>query len=620
MKIITKKIIFTITLIFILLIGAVLRLSGIKYGTPDLFHPDETRIILDTLSMIQRLSPISENINYPSLFKYILAITYGLAFFFGKIFGIYQDKFDFAIRFLVDPSRILILSRITTCVLGCVTIVIGYLWGLKIKKSHCVGLIAAIFLAVEWQLVLESQFVLHQTLSALASLIAFFGINLIFVNKNPKTYAFSGFLFGIALSSHHTTVLLVPTLLYTIIKTTRDEKNKKTVIKGWVLFALFSFLFGVVGNLNWIFKFKSSLDFLLQGSGAGKVAFSSTPYFSYTIPSITLWLVKELVTFDNLLGIILLIGIIKSLKNRSRSDISYLILIVTYLIFYHNWAFRWMHLFVSLIPIMCLKGAEALFLLLKKIKASGKLSLILVIAIIAPNIVQLSKFNNAKNFPETRQVAKSWIEDNIPPNTRIAVDWAAYAVPIKSDIPMILKNKIAEKYYQDMVPSNIKDAYLSTISDKPKYQIYQMIESLDNPHWPIIMPTDKIALASKEPVFMDLYSYFNFVPLAKLKENNVEYLVIESYTYGLFLESSDVDKEYLHNVYYKDQIAQFSNHDGKIATGTQHELLYYLAKGGRDYFKTIMNEQKEIKLIKEFRPTKNQIGPVVRIYQFQKKY
>ena len=228
MKIITKKIIFTITLIFILLIGAVLRLSGIKYGTPDLFHPDETRIILDTLSMIQRLSPISENINYPSLFKYILAITYGLAFFFGKIFGIYQDKFDFAIRFLVDPSRILILSRITTCVLGCVTIVIGYLWGLKIKKSHCVGLIAAIFLAVEWQLVLESQFVLHQTLSALASLIAFFGINLIFVNKNPKTYVFSGFLFGIALSSHHTTVLLVPTLLYTIIKTTRDEKNKKT--------------------------------------------------------------------------------------------------------------------------------------------------------------------------------------------------------------------------------------------------------------------------------------------------------------------------------------------------------------------------------------------------------
>jgi len=84
--------------------------------------------------------------------------------------------------------------------------------------------------------------------------------------------------------------------------------------------------------------------------------------------------------------------------------------------------------------------------------------------------------------------------------------------------------------------------------------------------------------------------------------------------YGMFLEQNDPSKIFLHNIYFKDNINSFNNHDGYLATGSQNELLYYLAKEGRDYFKVLLKEEGA-RLIKEFFPSNRTLGPVVKIYQ-----
>jgi len=93
------------------------------------------------------------------------------------------------------------------------------------------------------------------------------------------------------------------------------------------------------------------------------------------------------------------------------------------------------------------------------------------------------------------------------------------------------------------------------------------------------------------------------------------YIVLTSYTYAMFLYSDDPRKIYMANSYIKDDVLPFFNHGHTIDAGTQHELMYYVAKRGRDYFSQLLdNKIPGIKLIKEFVPSADQYGPVVKIY------
>src|SRR3989338_4437278 len=178
----------SIFLALIVALALAVRLGGIGYGLPELINTDEARIILDSMSMGQRLSLLSEDVNYPLFTKYILTFSYGAFFVEGKLIGLFKDRVDLAVRFLTDPSAVVLLSRIVMAALGTIGVVLAYYWGKIIDRSVKTGLIAALFVAVEWQLVLESQYALHQTLAALTSTIAFFGMSYICLSESRKAY------------------------------------------------------------------------------------------------------------------------------------------------------------------------------------------------------------------------------------------------------------------------------------------------------------------------------------------------------------------------------------------------------------------------------------------------
>ena len=600
----------------ILALGLFVRLAGINFGLPQLMHTDEARIILDSMSMGQRLSLLSEDVNYPLFTKYIFTISYGVYFVAGSLLGYFQDKIDFAVKFLADPAKIVLLSRVVMTMVGSLTMVVAYFWGKIIDKSVKTGLIAALFVAVEWQLVLESQYALHQTMAALSALLAFLGISLIAGRMTKRPYLIAGITMGIAISSHQTSILLVPALLYLFVSDFLDRRVAKPVLfRNWLTFSLMALMFGILGNFNYIFQFRKSLNFFLQGSGAAKVAFSSTPYFSYDILSIFGWYVIELIRRNYIIGALSIFSIFLSLKDRKKGDVIYLITFLTYLIFFKTWAFRWMHLFVSFIPISLIFGARLLSRLTDKLNLSGLMVLFVCLLLIMPNLNDLISMNIAKQLPETRQLALDWIQLNIPAGTKIAIDYPAHAVPIPSIYPAMLRNRLAMDYFDNNIPEEIKRGYFSAIVKEDHYDVIDMIDSKDEPIWPKNMPDDAIARASASTTMRDIYGYFNFKPISEIKASGARYIVITSYTYGMFLLSSDQRKFPLANTYIKDDVLPFLNHDGNISIGTQHELVYYLAKRGREYFLQLLdNKDPDIHFVKEFVPAKNEFGPVVKIY------
>jgi len=605
--------------VFILLLGFFVRLAGVNFGLPNLIHTDEARIILDSMSMGQRMSLLSEDVNYPLFTKYMFTISYGLYYVVGLLSGLFKDRVDFAAQFLANPSNVVYLSRVVMSIAGSIVMIIAFFWGKIIDKSERTGLIAALFAAVEWQLVLESQYALHQTLAALGSLLAFFGISLLCISRDKKSYVTAGLTMGVAISSHQTAVLLLPAIFFLFISDFLDKKMSKPIlINNWLRFALMAAMIGALGNLNFIFQFQRSINFFLQGSGAAKVAFSSTPFFSYDIPSIAWWYVSEFVRRNYAIGLLSVVSLLLSLRNRKKLDTVYLITFVTYLIFFRTWAFRWMHLFVSFIPISIIFGARTLSRLTERLNFSKPILLIICTILAVPNLLDLIKMNINKQTPETRQLASEWIRNNIPSGTKIAVDYPAHAVPIQSAYPTMLRNRVAMAYFDKSVSKEIKDRYAEMTNKNSAYDVIDMIDSRNSPIWPGDMPSEMVNRASSSATMRDVYSYFYFKPLPEIRSEGAKYIVLTSYTYGMFLLSSDIRKEPLANTYIKDDVIPFFNHDGVVSVGTQHELMYYVAKRGRDYFTQLLDSKiSGVKLIKEFFPNDSGYGPAVKIYSIE---
>ena len=70
---------FDLSLVLIILVGLILRLTGIQHGFPFIFHPDEPTIIRSALGI--RFNPNPMHFDWPHLYIYI---NYFLYMLFGK--------------------------------------------------------------------------------------------------------------------------------------------------------------------------------------------------------------------------------------------------------------------------------------------------------------------------------------------------------------------------------------------------------------------------------------------------------------------------------------------------------------------------------------------------------
>jgi len=176
-----NKIVYLLSLI--LFLGFSLRLWGIGYGLPYLSHPDESRVILDTLSMGQRLSLIPARPDYSLLYRYLLLVVYGSTFFIGRILGVFKDLNDFAFQFMANPTLIYLISRTVSVILGTLTGLFAYKLASKFF-DRTIAFASLIFVLFEFQLVQHAQWAIYPAAFCFTVLLAFY---FIFAFKTIKT-------------------------------------------------------------------------------------------------------------------------------------------------------------------------------------------------------------------------------------------------------------------------------------------------------------------------------------------------------------------------------------------------------------------------------------------------
>ena len=140
----------------ILVTAFILRIWGIDFGLPHIYHTDEWFEVKRALKLgsgVFDFERIAKGGYY-----YLLFFEYGIYFVALKLLGVIKSGDGFLFKFFQDPTNIWLIGRVTTAIIGTLNCYFLYLIG-KHAYSKVVGLLAALFLAIHLIHVQSSHYI-----------------------------------------------------------------------------------------------------------------------------------------------------------------------------------------------------------------------------------------------------------------------------------------------------------------------------------------------------------------------------------------------------------------------------------------------------------------------------
>ena len=186
-----------------------MRLWGINFGLPELFHPDEPAFVLQALAVARGI-PNGLTFANPPLFKYLLLAEYAAIYGVQSLTSATHSPQEFIDQFRADPTRLYLAARATSAVFGALTALASAALAAQISGRR-VALVAASLTAVAYLLVRDSHFGVNDALvTLLVTLGLVFCIRVVQVGT-WRDYMAAGVLAGLAFAAkYYGLVLLVP--------------------------------------------------------------------------------------------------------------------------------------------------------------------------------------------------------------------------------------------------------------------------------------------------------------------------------------------------------------------------------------------------------------------------
>lgn len=607
---------YIVTLILAAALG--LRLWGVGYGLPFIFHPDENRQILDSLGMAERMSVLPQEYSYPALHKYLLLLVNGAYFAAGRLFGVFKGPSDFALKFLEGESSVFLLSRLLSVGFGTALCALLYVMGAKLFSRNA-GFIALALSSGMFHLIQHSQWAIADIVLAFFTAAALYFIMLSVSEPGPMNTALSFFLAGLAVSTKPQGIFLVFPLLLSRYYIFKDSgfrlKDNRHLSDLTVAFAAFVPA-ALIGNLAWVFDFGAVYTKFKMLSQVAHLGISSKEPFTPGFVSLLKWFAYELVRQEGPLGAVLLAGAVYAALKHTRKDMLFLLYIGVFMFAVRNWAIRYLHLFVAVFPVLCLFAARMADDFFSRTRLNSWVCALTVAAVILPSTSFSIEASITKDDLDTRAEARQWVEANIPAGTAIAVDWYEFSIPLFSSTPVYLRNPKATDYFQRNVDGRVKRGYEDFLKGKTVYRMLPVVYSTEKPNWPAEMPESAREKAARNEVYRELYSVFNFHTVEELKKEGARYIILTSYGYTNFLLDSDPNKNEaaVFNYLFREDLLSFNKQANSYDGTTPFGLLYFLNKRARDFYTPLLNGKKAM-LVKAFSPSHLRPGPFIKIYE-----
>lgn len=492
-------------LLILIICALIVRVVGINYGLPFLYHDDEPIIVNYALAYGSGdFNPHFFNIS-PSL-SYILFFCYGIWFVLGKLLGAFKNISDFAYLYLNNPTAFYLTGRILFGLI-CGTSSVAAIYALGRKYfSKTAGLVSAFLLGFCFLHVRDSHYLYFDVPLTLFVIIFFIKLFDVFETKRRKDYVLIGIFFALAASIKYSGFFLAFPLALAVIYNLfsvrqRTWKNKFFDIFYMVLCASATlFIFNP-------FSFIEYKEFLRSVSNLPAIP---TPFsFHLTVSLI-----------NGVGGLITLFALFSMFLAIMRRQFK-LIVIAAYMVFFY-WVLQKAgqpaeRLIMPLVPLVIIFCAALIVSIAQstKSKAASRTIIIVVTLLVSfPSLVKVYYVDKLFLQTDTRTLAYQWIKYNIKKDSRIALDAMA------SWFPRLEKNKEQIK--------GLQEAHTNTTFEKPnKAAGIKQKFLLENPYYPEI--TYYIFyLKEKEGIgrgFVSMHPDLTF-DINELRRNNIKYVVL----------------------------------------------------------------------------------------------
>jgi hypothetical protein len=412
-------------------LGLALRTWSASYGLPDLYHPDEPRIVERAVRFHDGdLNP--RFFNWPSLYMYVLAGVYGVVFG-GSAHGVPG-------AFGRNPALFYLLGRVVTAIFGAATLAILGLTG-RLAYGRTIGILAAAFLAVDLLHVRDSHWVTTDVpLTFLVALATYYALRYWRDGRLIDAGA-AGLVAGFATSMKYPGGLVFLALLAAHAARRPGETpwrrvaGRDTVTAaalaagGFVLgtpFALLTpvaFVRGVLDELHQV----HTVQFGNEADAPGYLF-----HLAYSLPEAMGWP----------LYLLALAGLVWALAERGAREVVLLAFAVPYLLVIVTWSSRFERYVIPLLPCFLLLAAVAVVRGVGWLTARGLLGkrsgprvaaagiAVVAMLLIAPALGRVGAYHRLLARPDTRALGADWIEHQVPPSTRIALEPYSLMLPV----------------------------------------------------------------------------------------------------------------------------------------------------------------------------------------------
>lgn len=423
-----------LVLLLILAVAACVRLWGIDWGLPHPYHPDEGSVLLHALGFgTGDLNP--HWFRWPSLTMYEMFGVYGAYFVAGKLSGLYAAPADLVRHYLTDPTPFWLLGRLASVVAGVATVWVSFLIGRR-AYGRFAGLVSAAIMAVVYLHVRDSHYATPDVATTLLASVSLLLSVSACRSGRARTLIYSGLFAGLAASAKYPGLLAGAGTAAAFFFLLSQRRVAFVAALGIVLAAVAGFVAGTPFSVLSFDEFTrdivmqytmistSGAPVFAQSFGAGIVEMlSGTLARGVGLPVLALALVGCLAPSR------LWEGVGKS-EHRAVGPTaaggklvlaSYVVAVLVVMSLLTVKRSTYLTPALPAIAVLAAAGLEALFVSWKargKLVAASAAALVVVVLAAAPSL----EFNRAISSGDTRDAARVWVEENVPPGTKIAIE------------------------------------------------------------------------------------------------------------------------------------------------------------------------------------------------------
>jgi len=199
----------------ILIMALAIRLWGIDFALPYIYHPDEVNKIAIAQGIFKTGDLNPHYFKKPTLFIYLNALAYVPYYLLGRVFGAFQTPADIlppvslamGVAHAQMPSTV-IMGRLLTVFFATATIPFVFFLGKQLGKTTSSGVLAALMMAVSPTHVQHSRYITENIFLVFFVIFSVWASVRLYQKGRTGDYAMAGIAAGLAASSKYPGVLV----------------------------------------------------------------------------------------------------------------------------------------------------------------------------------------------------------------------------------------------------------------------------------------------------------------------------------------------------------------------------------------------------------------------------